>query len=64
MRGCLHWCRLIPPGSSPTHRDGAPGGFRQRVPPAVHSRRGRELWSIVHRRLTAVVRLRAAMRNA
>lgn len=56
-------CRRPPQGSSPI-AGGGHEAFRQRAPPALHSRRGRDLWSIVHRRLTAVVRLRAAMRNS
>lgn len=36
---------------------------RRSAPPALHSRRGRDLWTLVRNRITAVVRLRAAMRD-
>ena len=44
--------------------DGTAVALRQRAPPAAHSRRARELWSLMRSRLTAVIRLRAAMRNS
>lgn len=44
--------------------DSAAGALRPRAPPAAHSRRARELWTIMRTRLGAVIRLRAAMRNS
>jgi hypothetical protein len=33
-------------------------------PPAHHSRRARDLWSIVHQRLVTMIRLRNAMHDS
>ncbi|EIE23647.1 hypothetical protein COCSUDRAFT_66025 [Coccomyxa subellipsoidea C-169] len=45
-------------------RESSVGPIRRGVPPpAHHSRRARDLWSLVHTRLTAMIRLRNAMQD-
>ncbi len=45
-------------------RESSVGAIRRGVPPpAHHSRRARDLWSLVHMRLVAMIRLRNAMQD-
>ena len=61
---CTLWlCRLQHNGGQDVGR--APGNSTALPPrpPAHHSRRARDLWSIVQQRLTAVIRVRDAMQD-
>ena len=51
-------------GGSIRERESSVGSIRRGVPPpAHHSRRARDLWSLVHMRLVAMIRIRNAMQD-
>ena len=63
MIGCISCRQQQSVGSSVGPVAGHSTAAPSRRPPAHHSRRARDLWSIVQQRLTAVIRVRDAMQD-